>query len=253
MPDLDVLVLCGGRGTRLGAFTATTPKPLLPVGGRPFLERLLRALEQEGFRRFCLAAHYRHEQLTAFCVAHRARWPDLRVIVEPEPLGTGGALRHAVARLTAPTVMVVNGDSWVSQPLAPVVNAHLAQERVFTAVAVRASRVQGPARDKGVWTVGPDGRFLGFATQAQAETGWVNAGVYVVDRATVLEWPSGCYSLEASFPQLLAHRRAGVFCSEGSLFDIGTPEGYAWADQMLCNTESVMPHEERSTTHDGHG
>lgn len=239
--NLDLLILCGGRGRRLGALTATTPKPLLPVHGRPFVWRVLEHYAGEGFRRFFLAAHYGHEQFEAFGAQHRTRWPNLRVIVEPEPLGTGGAVRHAVAALRSSTVVVVNGDSWVSQPLHPVIAQHRARARVFTAVAVRASRVHGRARDKGVWDLDPRGAFRGFSTVAAADDGWVNAGMYVVERAAAARWPQGRYSLETSFPQLLAGYPAGVFRSSGSLLDIGTPDCYAWADQALQGSDRLMP------------
>lgn len=231
--DLDVLVLCGGRGTRLGALTADTPKPLLPVEGRPFLWWFLRHWQAEGCRRFVLAAHYRQEQVAAFLQTYRREFPNARLVAEPEPLGTGGALRHAADHAQALTLLVLNGDSWVSQPLQPVLDDHVRRRRQFTAVAVKTSQVARTAARKGVWQVGPDGRVEQFATADAASDGWVNAGVYVVDRDLVRAWPRGAYSMEQQFPALLAGRRAGVFRSEGRLLDIGTPECYTGAAEWL--------------------
>lgn len=241
LAEIDILVLCGGRGARLGPLTAMTPKPLLPVGGRPFLLRLLLQLRHEGIARVVLAAHYRHEQFAEFMESHRPTLPDMHLVIEREPLGTGGGLRHALQAIRSSTFIALNGDSWIAQPLAPVVAQHAERRRTFTAVAVQAARVSGGSLNKGVWTVGPQGEARGFETPPQATAGWVNAGLYVIDRAVAHRWPEGAYSLEASFPQLLAGQRAGVFCSAGSLLDIGTPECYAWADQALQATEALMP------------
>ena len=231
--QLDLVVLCGGRGTRLGQLSATTPKPLLPVDGEPFLLRLLRRMKQQGCGHMVLGAHYLAEQFEAFARVHAREFPHLEVVVEPEPLGTGGALREAADSVRSSTFVAINGDSWLPQPLAPVCQEHVRSQRRFTAVVVRTSHVHGGAVDKGLWDLGPDGAVRGFATQGRATDGWVNAGCYVLDRAMVRSWPRGSYSLEANLPHLLKGERAGVFCSTAHLLDIGTPECYARAGQAL--------------------
>lgn len=236
--DTEVVILCGGRGTRLGALTDETPKPLLPVGERPFLLHLLLRLKQEGFRRFILAVHYRAEQFEAFRAASTDRFPNLEVIVEPEPLGTGGALRHAAETVHSATFLALNGDSWVSQPLAPVLGEHERFKRGCTMVGVAASQVEGGALKKGVWRLGPSGEILDFTTPEAVADGWVNAGVYVLERALVLSWPKGAYSLEENLATLLSGRSAGVFCSPARLLDIGMAETYAGAARAM---ESADP------------
>lgn len=230
---MDLVILCGGRGKRLGALSVQTPKPLLPVAGRPFLLHLLCRMKQEGFLRIMLAAHYLAEQFQEFLTTYADLMPDIELIVEPEPLGTGGALREAADSVRSSTFVAINGDSWLPQPLTPVCQEHVRSHRRFTAVVVPPSHVQGGAVDKGRWDVGPDGAVRGFATQGLATDGWVNAGCYVLDRAMVRSWPRGSYSLEANLPHLLKGETAGVFCSTAHLLDIGTPECYARAGQTL--------------------
>lgn len=229
----DVIILCGGRGTRLRSLTEATPKPLLPVGGEPFLLRLMRHLKEEGFRRFVLAAHYLPGQFHAFSEAHQEEFPGMRVVVEPHPLGTGGAIRHAAESVLSPSFLVLNGDSWVEQPMVPVLREHARHGRDFTVVAVRAGQVQGEALKKGVWKIGADGEIVGFETQENAREGWVNAGCYVLDRDLVTFWPVGSYSLETNLMTLLKERRSGVFCSAGRLLDIGTPDAYVRSGEVL--------------------
>ncbi len=229
----DVVILCGGKGTRLGSLTAEMPKPLLEVGGEPFLLRLIDRLRREGFTRIVLAAHYKAEKFEAFLSKHRAELAGVELVVEPEPLGTGGALRTAVDHLNSPAFVVLNGDTWVQQPLAPVLDDHGTCGREFTVVAVHSSRVEGEALKKGVWKIGPRGEVLGFETQESVTAGWVNAGCYVLDRAMVSAWPAGSYSLEANLEGLLKGRKSGVFCSEGRMLDIGMPSTYGQAVSIL--------------------
>lgn len=230
----DVIILCGGRGTRLGALSLSTPKPLLPVGGEPFALHLIRRLAGEGFGRVVLAAHYLAVQFYDFVLAHQGVAQELELLVEPQPLGTGGALRFAAEAVRSETFVALNGDTWMTQPLAPVLEEHARAGRDCTAVVTPAARVEGGASGKGVWDIGADQQVRGFATPDVVSSGWVNAGVYVLGRSLVRSWPSGGpYSLEAEAPRLLRGARAGLFYSDTRLLDIGTPESYARAAHEL--------------------
>ena len=237
LEEIEVVVLCGGRGTRLGSLTAKIPKPLLPVGGSPFLLRRLLQLKQEGFTRVILAVHYLPEQFHAFVLKHADLLGDVVVIEEPTPLGTGGALRHAAQRVHSPVFAALNGDSWVVQSLAPVVAEHAQGDYTLTMVVVRAERVEGGARRKGLVSIGPRREILGLCAGDAASERWVNAGVYLLDKDRVLQWPSGPYDLEARFSSLVPSGQGHAFCSEGSLLDIGTPDCYAQANRMLKSSE----------------
>ena len=108
------VILVGGLGTRLGAKTRTTPKPLLDVGGTPFLETLFGEARRRGFDDFLLLAGHRSEAFVA-CLVDRdiEKRFDCRVelSIEPTPLGTGGALVHALPRLRD-DFLLLNGDTW---------------------------------------------------------------------------------------------------------------------------------------------
>lgn len=226
----DVVILCGGRGTRLGALSAGRPKPLLPVGGRPFLLHILQHLQGEGFARVILAAHYLAEQFEAFARAHRDLGLELELLVEPEPLGTGGALRHAASAVRSPVFVALNGDSWGFGPVAPLLLEHGRGDRRLTMVVVRAGRLEGGARSKGLVSLGARGEILGFETGDGAAEQWVNAGCYVLDRAAVRAWPAGSYDLEQRLLSLVPPGTGFAWRSEGSLLDIGTPDCYAKAN-----------------------
>ena len=102
MPAIQqAAILCGGLGTRLGALTAATPKPLLPVGERPFLDILLEALGQARVRRMLLLAGFMAERIADYAAATPVKdrfGLTIEVAAEPYAAGTGGALWHARRR-----------------------------------------------------------------------------------------------------------------------------------------------------------
>src|SRR4051812_9510055 len=107
-------ILCGGLGTRLGELTRATPKPLLPIADRPFLDILIGELGRQGFREVLLLAGAGADQIRQYAanspVAARFGM-GVDVAVDPAPAGTGGALWHA-RDLLAPSFYLLNGDSW---------------------------------------------------------------------------------------------------------------------------------------------
>src|SRR6185312_11301036 len=105
----DVIILCGGAGTRLRSVTEG-PKAMASVAGRPFLELLLRQLRRWGFERVVLAVGYQHEAIRSHFGA-KAVGLDLLYSSELIPLGTGGALRNAAELVASDPAIVLNGDS----------------------------------------------------------------------------------------------------------------------------------------------
>jgi NDP-sugar pyrophosphorylase family protein len=96
-------------------------------------------------------------------------------------------------------------------------------------VLVRADRVEGGARPRGIVSVDAQERLTGFRTTEAPVEGWVNAGVYVLDTAMVRGWPAGAYSFEEHVLSLVPEGDGVVFCSDQRLLDIGTPACYAHA------------------------
>src|SRR5437762_10820167 len=110
----QAVILCGGRGTRLGALTAELPKPLLPVDGAPFLDLLLFELGRHGIGRILLLAGFAAERIAEYAATTptKERFAlQIEIGVEPAPAGTGGALWQARDQL-ADRFLLLNGDSW---------------------------------------------------------------------------------------------------------------------------------------------
>jgi len=107
-------ILLGGLGTRLGELTRETPKPLLSVGDRPFVELLIREAWRMGFRKVLLLAGYKSERVETMIELLRADLPSgcsIDISIEPEPLGTGGAVVNALPHLDE-RFLLINGDTW---------------------------------------------------------------------------------------------------------------------------------------------
>jgi NDP-sugar pyrophosphorylase family protein len=208
-----------------------TPKPLLLVQGEPFLLRHLRALRAEGFRRILLAVHYLAPQFHLFARTYAGEFPELTVVEESIPLGTGGALRHVVQQVQSPVFLALNGDSWGVPGVLPVLESHARRGARFTMVVVRAEHVEGNAHHKGMVTLGPDEEIRGLTTGDASGPRWVNAGVYALDRDLVQGWPEGSYDLEQHFLSLVPRGSGWACASEAALLDIGTPDCYELASR----------------------
>src|SRR2546421_11574002 len=91
---LDVIILCGGQGTRLASVVTDVPKPLAPVSEKPFLDHLLAFLFQSGVvRSATLAVHHLADRIISYYSDHTAPFP-LHIVKEDKPLGTGGAIMN---------------------------------------------------------------------------------------------------------------------------------------------------------------
>lgn len=219
---LPAVVLAGGLGTRLRSIAGDLPKPMVPVGGRPFLEYLIEYLRAQGVRRVILSVCYRAEVVERHFGSGGAHGVEIRYSREPEPKGTAGALRYAAELVQDSTWLVMNGDSFVFADLEAMLAFH---ERVGAQVTLALAEVADSSRFGRV-QVGSDGAIERFREKSQGGPGLVNAGIYLVERRVVCSMRSGATSLEREvFPSLVGCGVYG-FEVEGPLLDIGTPEEY---------------------------
>ncbi|MEO8714872.1 MAG: sugar phosphate nucleotidyltransferase, partial [Acetobacteraceae bacterium] len=169
------MILAGGRGSRLGTLAATVPKPVLDIGGRPFLFWLMREMQRFGIERFLVLGGHLAEALAAEVRAFIPALPKpatIEIITEPKPAGTGGALLGAADRLDE-RFLLCNGDSLIDTNLAPLLARASAQMLL---------RRTDDASRYGAVTLDGD-RVVAFRERPEGPAGVVNAGVYALDRA----------------------------------------------------------------------
>ena len=225
---MEAIVLAGGLGTRLRAAVPDLPKPMAPVAGRPFLERLLDYWIGQGVQRVILSVGYRHEAIEKhFGKSHR-RVP-VRYAVEASPRGTGGGLLLAAEQLAGrDAFLVVNGDTWFEVPLPALAKFH-ASRRADLSLSLFRSPQQG--RYTGL-RLGRDGEVQSVG--AGQRDGLANGGVYLMERSFLESGPrdaSAPLSLEEDILPMALDGKKRVYGLEcgGRFLDIGVPEDYARA------------------------
>lgn len=234
MSDLNqvsVAILAGGLGTRLRPVVGDQPKVLAAVAGRPFLAILLEWLARAGARRVVLCTGYRGD-LVRQELGQRFGPIDLIYSQEDRPLGTAGALRLAYPWLDSELVLALNGDSFCQVDLAAMLRWRAAR----SAPALMLLTWAKDAARYGQVELAPDGVVSAFGEkQPQGGPGWINAGVYLLERR-LLETipPDREVSLEREvFPAWVGQGLHGY--AEGRRFlDIGTPESFAQAQGFFA-------------------
>ena len=237
MPSMpDALILCGGAGVRLRSVTGGAPKAMAEVGGRPFLELLLRQLRRHGFERAILAIGYQGEAIRS---RFSSRTCDLDLVysAESSPLGTGGALRHAAGLVESDVVLIMNGDSYTPADLSKLVAEHRESKADATVVVVPADG----RHDCGTVLLDGNGKVEGFEEkQHRFRPQYINAGIYLVSARILFDVPPDLpTSLEKDLlPRWLEEaRNVGAFICDEECIDIGTPERYRNAQHVLGSAE----------------
>jgi NDP-sugar pyrophosphorylase family protein len=237
---MKLLVLAGGFGTRLKTAIADVPKALAPIGGIPFLQFQLENWVSQGLREFTFLLHHQADQIIAFLQAQQAELlKDCQVdfLIEPTPMGTGGAIAHAVKMLDLKyDFLLTNADTWLgggihdmmqsAAPTLAVVN--LADISRYGKVNFdNAYNVTSFDEKKGVF----------FA-------GWVNAGLYHLNVGLFKNRGCKPFSLEHDlFASLVQDCRLTALPINTDFIDIGVPADYyrfcrwvaAGRKDPLCN------------------
>jgi len=226
-------ILAGGLGTRLGAITETTPKPILDVGGRPFLFWLMREMLRFGVEEFVLLTGHLSDSVEASVRSVAATLPrpvTLQFSVEPVRAGTGGALHHA-ATLLNERFLLCNGDSLFDCNLATLLLEAAADDPGCVGHML-LRRIEDASR-YGVVSL-ESNRISAFHARPPAGTpGTINAGVYVFER-TILDHVTPICSLERDvLPGLAASGGLSGTLADGWFIDIGIPEDLARARAEL--------------------
>jgi NDP-sugar pyrophosphorylase family protein len=240
-------LLAGGLGTRLRSVVADRPKGLAEIGGRAFLEILLAQVRAAAVRKVVLCTGYLGHQIRSY-FGGRHRGLKLVYSEETQPLGTAGALRLALPLFSSESVLVLNGDSYYLGELAPIFDWHFEKK---AAISILLAKVGDTGRYGNVETAS-SGQIEQFREKESASTGsgWVNAGVYLIQRDVIQTIPDDRpISLEREvFPSFIGRGLYG-YRGQQDFLDIGTPESYAQALSFIRRrhqeTATGTSHEKR--------
>jgi mannose-1-phosphate guanylyltransferase len=227
---LQALILVGGEGTRLRPLTSTMPKPVVPLAGQPFMAYMLQWLRSHGVDDVVLACGFLPDAMRAVLGDGEALGMHLRYVIEPHPLGTGGALKYAEEHLQERFFML-NGDVLTDLDL----TAQLAQhERTGARGTLGLIAVEDPSA-YGLVPMHEDGSVREFLEKPGPEevvdTNLINAGMYILERDILARMPpagTNCSIERDVFPSLVGDGLYG-FEQAGYWMDIGTPDRYLQA------------------------
>lgn len=229
LSEITAVILAGGQGSRLRTILPDRPKVLAEFHGRPFLAYLLDQLAAAGTQKAVLCTGYMAASVRArLGDRHGSVW----LIYSPEesPLGTGGALRLALAYLVSDPVLVMNGDSLAEVDLAAYLNWFQEQGAAASLLLVSVEDTSRFGRVE----LSEDGSIAAFKEKGGSGPGWINAGVYFLKRSIIELIPTGrAYSLEQDLISRLIGKGLYGYRAPAKFIDIGTPESFARAGEFL--------------------
>ncbi len=228
---IDVVLLCGGLGTRLKKVVHDRPKPMAEINDHPFLDILIDYVSDYGFKRFILCTGYKGDVVRKYYETKNTQAVFL-FSEEKEPLGTGGAIKNAAPLIQSDVFMVMNGDSFCELNLFDFINYHDSIKAFASIALVKKEK----SIDCGVVRMDGHGRITVFHEKVETDDmSYVNAGVYLFSKEVLSLMPSHKnFSLEFNlFPSLVQKKAVYGFSTETQLIDIGTPERYELAKKIF--------------------
>jgi len=227
--EIDAIILCGGKGTRLQPIISDRPKALAAFGDTTFLDILINSLKCHGFKRFILCTGYLKDQIKD----HFKEPKDIKILFseENDPLGTGGALKKAESLIQSETFIVMNGDSICDINYHDFYYFHKNKNAMLSMALVRTKE----SKDFGSVVINESHEITRFKEKVATNNFClINAGIYFMQKEIFSHMPDNSrFSLELDFfPHMIGVRCAG-FIIDSELIDIGTPDRYKKAVQHI--------------------
>ena len=235
---MKAIILAGGEGTRLKAVTGDTPKPMVPLLGRPLMEYTIRLLRQHGFTEICAAVRYRAEEIMARFGDGHELGVSLSYRAETEAWGTAGAVRRCRDFIGAENVLIISGDAACDFDLGSLYRQHRERQAAATLALCRVSE---PLRF-GLTVTDTEGWIRAFIEKPDwrhVVTDLVNTGIYVLSPRALDAIPADRpYDFAKDlFPALLREGQALFGAAlKGYWRDIGTPLSY-----YQCCVDALEP------------
>lgn len=230
----EVLILAGGRGTRLSGLISDLPKPMAPINGKPFLYHLMADLRNKGIEHFVLSVGYKHEIIKDY-FGDEFMEAKISYAIEKEPLGTGGAIKHASHFCTENTFWVINGDTFVDINLESFYHDCTNMDLSIALLEMNYIDRFG--------TVKTDGNYIiKFEEKKYVKRGLINAGLYLLSKSFIAKhFPQvSCFSFEKDIMEkIVKDINIGYYKSTSAFIDIGIPDDYFKAQKLFTNKSQI--------------
>lgn len=221
---LPLFVLAGGFGTRLQSVLNGSPKALAPVHGRPFLSLQIEHWLSQGVDSFVFMLHHHADQIIQFLKSEEdklLKGCKVHYVVEPSPMGTGGAVAYAINQLAyGGDFLLTNADTWLGVGIDEMMKA--------PSPAILVVKVENVGRYGEVIF---DNRRLVTSFVEKRDNpniGWINAGISRMNTSFFRDWDGQPFSLENStYPELVVKKVLAAITLDTGFIDIGIPQDYA--------------------------
>lgn len=228
--NIDVVILCGGLGTRLKGVVNDRPKPMAEINGLPFLDILIDYVANCGFTRFILCVGYKGDFIKKY-YEDKENGLTFFVSQEDKPLGTAGAIKNAEPFIKSDIFLVLNGDSFCPININDFLTFHINKKALLSIALTHTEH----SSDYGIIRINDNQKILSFTEKTRVNNiSLINAGVYFFDKTILKEIKTGQkVSLEYDlFPAILNKDIYGYVTNE-KLIDIGTPERLEMAKEYF--------------------
>jgi D-glycero-alpha-D-manno-heptose 1-phosphate guanylyltransferase len=221
---MEAIILAGGLGTRLQGVIGAYPKCMAPVNGKPFLSYIFQYLTKQKCTSAILSLGYMHEVVTVWLDKQSFDFP-YKVVIENEPLGTGGGIQLAMRQAKTNDVAVLNGDTFFDINLDEMMQFHLSKSSETTLALKDMQQFDR----YGIVHTDSTGIITSFEEKKYQDTGMINGGVYIVNTKAFLSrnLPAK-FSFEKDYLEKFVSEQKFFGWSSSSYFiDIGIPADYA--------------------------
>jgi D-glycero-alpha-D-manno-heptose 1-phosphate guanylyltransferase len=222
----DVIILAGGKGTRLKSVLENTPKCLAPINGHPFLFYILNYLNKNGIKNFIFSLGYMSQDVINYLKKSHS---DLNysTVVESEPLLTGGAVKYALNLCSSDDVLIINADTFFEIDIQSLYTSHILNKSDCT-IALKAMK---NFERYGAVDLNSDNRILSFQEKKYYQYGLINGGIYILNILNFKKhWFDQSFSFEKAYLEMYIKKdKIYGFVFDQYFIDIGVPEDYTKA------------------------
>lgn len=220
------VILAGGFGTRLKSLSGKKPKPMMDIGGIPFLYILMKKLEKHGCSKIVLSLFYEAEYIIKQIEKDKPVNCCVEYCVETVPMGTGGAIKLSAKHITHDKFFVLNGDTYCDIDYKVLLDRDTVAD-----LLVVANEVQNVQRF-GKLEIDKQNNILRMNEKNSSGPGYINSGVYLLNKTSITSYPLNIFSFENDFIKTFD----GIFKAhktQTDFVDIGIPSDYHYACQIL--------------------
>ena len=220
----ECVILAGGFGTRLKSVSKNIPKPMMLVGEQPFLYILMKNLEKHGCSNIVLSLHYESDYIKEKIIQDNPVKCNVNFVIEPEPLGTGGAIKYACSKIYDERFIVLNGDTYQNLNYLDFYNSSSSSDLLISAVKIDVNSRYG--------SIAIDSNMNVVSIDSGTSSNLINSGTYRLKKSDIIGFKEDVFSFENDF---LVNFQGNfkAYINENIFIDIGIPEDYFRANDLL--------------------